>query len=199
MTGTGTPPGHPTLPLSVGLLSRRSISGAIVVGVIAVLYIAVLPWIGHIASGEQSFDAGEPYVVAGSVQITPQADWKLDPTSNELFTTLTKSGAALIITGAVADDRSAEEMAQTASEGLRADPENTWVIADPQTFVTDAGDHGVTVVGHTPSTANESWFIVTETQSITILATSPDGVWASVSSEMDAMVRSVVLVDGGAE
>ena len=155
MTPAESPPRHTLVPLSVGLLSRRSILGAVVVGAIAAFYIAVVPWVGHIASGEPSFTPGEPYVVAGSVQITPQAGWQLDPTSNELFTTLTKSGASLIITGAVAADRTAEEMAQTAADGLRADQNNTWVIAEPQTFVTDAGDHGVTVVAHTPKTANE--------------------------------------------
>lgn len=181
------------LPVSVGLLGRRSVVGAAVVLGVALLFILVLPLINHAVRGPNDFRPGEPYVVGGNVQITPAPGWQLDSTS-ELFTTLAKSGAVLVITGASPADATAVELLQPTIDGLNGDTTNTWVVGEPQTFVTDAGDHGASVTGHSTDTAQETWVIISGDMSATLVADSPDSVWATVSPELDAMAASVVIL-----
>ena len=183
------------LPISVGLLSRRSLIGGTIVLAVALFYILGVPALNDAVKGENDFTVGEPYVVGGSVQITPFEGWELDPSSNELFSTFTRAGAALVITGAVPLAQTPEEWAENTRKGLEADTENTWVVGDPQTFVTNVGDHGVSITAHSPTTAQEAWFITTDTMSVTLIGTSPDSTWTTVSPEMDAMVASVVILE----
>ena len=187
------------LPISVGLLSRRSLIGGTIVLVIALLYVLGVPALNGVLKGENDFTVGEPFVVGGTVQITPYEGWALDPSSSELFATFTRAGASLVITGAVELTQSPEDWAENARKGIEADTENTWVIGDPQTFVTDAGDHGVSVTAHNPNTAIESWYLTTDTMSVALVGNSPDSTWTTVSPEMDAMVASIVIVEGAGE
>lgn len=199
MSEQSTAVDRPPVPISVGLLSRRSLLGAIVVLGVSLFFIVVLPIINSAVKGENPFIPGQPYVVSGTVQITPQPGWELG-VSSDLLTTITKSGASFVVVGAAPADQTPEESIQGAIEGLQADQNNTWVIGDPQTFVTDAGDHGVKLTAHTTNDAQESWAISSGEVSTTVLATSPDSVWGSVVDELEAMASSVVFVtEGGGE
>lgn len=187
---------QPAVPISVGLLSRHSIVGGLVVGFIALFYILGVPLLNGVVEGDNPFKAGEPYVVRDSFQITPQPGWEI-VTENELLTTIGSSGAQLVLIPAVAADQTLEEAIQPSIDGLEADTTNTWVISEPTTFVTDAGDHGIKVVGHSPTQATETWVISNGEMTVTLLATSPDSVWNAISPKMDAIAASVVILAQG--
>ena len=188
-----------SVPISVGLLSRHSIVGGIVVGAIALFYILGVPFLNGMVEGDNPFKPGQPYVVADSYQITPQPGWGIVE-ENDLFTTIGSSGVSLLLVPAVPADQSLEEAIQISVDGLEADTNNTWVVSEPTTFVTNAGDHGISVVGHSATQVNETWVISNGEVTVTILGTSPDSVWKSTSPEMDAMVTSVaILGEGGGE
>lgn len=101
----------------------------------------------------------------------------------------------MVITGAAEPSQTPEEWAAATRAGFDADTANTWIVGDPQTFVTNAGDHGVSITAHNPNDAVESWYITTGTMSVVMSGTSPDSTWTTVSPEMDAMVASVVIVE----
>lgn len=183
-----------SLPITVGLLSRRSLTGGVVVLAVALFFVLGVPAVNNAVEGENPFEVGEPYVVAGSYQITPAQGWKLDSES-ELFTTIRKSGSSLILTGAVdVEGQTPEESIQLTVTAFENDQTDTWVIGEPQTFVTNAGDHGVKLVAHgSESGASESWVVSNGSRSITVIASSPESVWSSVSEDLDLMVSSIVF------
>jgi len=183
-----------SVPLSVGLLGRRSLLGATVVLGIALMYILALPALNHAIKGEGDFAPGEPHVVGGNLQITPAPGWDLDDSSG-LLTVLSKAGATFVPTPAVDNEQTAEELAQVGIDGLKADTSNTWVIGEPQTFVTDAGDHGVSVTAHTTDQTQMTWVILNGSRSATIISYSPDSAWPTLSPEMNEMAASVVFLD----
>ncbi len=117
--------------MSVGLVTRRSIVGAIIVLSVALTYTLVLPMISGATKGAGAFTPGEPYVVADIMQIAPAVGWALDPTSGELFTTFTKSGAAVLIVPPAPATQPADEAARVAVGGFANDTTTTWVIGDP--------------------------------------------------------------------
>lgn len=180
------------IPISVGLLSRRSLVGGILVLGVALLFIFGVPALDHLVRGPNDFRPGEPYVVGGSVQITPVEGWSLE--ESEFFTSFTKSGASFLITPAVPDEQTPEEQAELTRTAYENDTTATWVIGQPQTFVTDAGDHGVRLTAHSAQQASDSWFIASEGQSVTLIGTTPEGLWTSLGPEMDRMARSVVVL-----
>lgn len=188
--------GQRPLPITVGLLGKRSIFGAVLVLSLALFYAVALPAINSSIHGEGDFAPGEPFIVSGTVQITPAAGWELN-SSNELFTTLTKSGASLLLIGAVENDASLEEQADLAIAGFEADTQNTWIVGQPQTFTTNVGDHGISVTAHTGSDASDSFVIRHGALTTSLIATSPEGVWVSVTSDIEAMIASVVILEGG--
>lgn len=179
----------------VSLLSRRSIIGAVVVLAVALLYALGVPALNSLVKGENPFEPGEQYVVADSYRITPAEGWSLD-LSNDLFATFNKSGAQFIPTIAVEAERTPEETIQLLIDGLYNDPEETWVVGSPQTFVTDAGDHGMEVVALGPDRAQVIWVISNSMMSITAVGDAPAAVWDSVDDDMGAMVRSIAFGSG---
>lgn len=188
--------GQRPLPVTVGLLGKRSIVGAVVVLSVALFYAAALPAINSSIKGEGGFVPGEPFVVGGTVQVTPAAGWELEG-SNELFTTFTKSGATLVLIGAAENDASLQDQADLAIAGFEADTADTWVIGQPQTFTTNVGDHGISVTAHSTSTASESFVIRHDLVTTTAILSSPESVWVSVTGDVDTMINSIVFVEGG--
>lgn len=162
---------------------------------IALTFIIGLPALNHAARGENDFRPGEPYVINEALQIVPADGWQLE--TSEFFTTFKKNGASLIPTPPVEKERTGEEWAQWITETLEGDTTNTWVIGSPQTFVTNVGDHGVSVTAHSPTEVSISYYIYTEDLSVSLAGTSPDSAWASVADDMDAMAASVQIIEDG--
>lgn len=183
-----------SVPVSVRLLSRRSVVGGSVVLAVALFYILALPIIDNSVEGENPFRPGEPFVVADSYSIVPQPGWDLESEA-EIFTTLKKGESTLVLVAAVSQEQSPEEAIDLTVTAFENDETTTWVIGDPQTFVTNAGDHGVKLVAHSTNDASETWVIANGEMSTTLVATTPDNVWASVADELDAIASSVVILD----
>lgn len=183
------------VPISVSLLSRRSVTGAIVVLAVALFYTLGVPALNGLVKGENPFEPGEPYVVAGSYRITPAEGWGLN-ISNDLFTAIEKSGAQLVLTIAVEAEQTPDEIIQSTIDALTNDPEQTWVVGSPRDFATDVGDQGLEVVANGSDSARLAWVVSNSGMSITAVGDVPGAVWGSVNDEMEAMVRSIVFETG---
>ncbi len=186
----------PKVPISVGLLSRRSITGAIVVGLVALFFIVAVPALVPVFN-EDAFRPGRPFVTAGGIQITPAAGWSLGG-DDVLFTSLERAGASLVFTPAVDAEGTAEEYAQKGIEGLKM--ADGWVVGEIETYVTTAGDHGVHYVGHDPATVAENWIIDNDAGlRATVILSAPESVWASMQDDVEAMMQSLVILGLGVD
>lgn len=163
---------------------------------IALFYILAVPYLNTLVKGDNPFEAGQPYVMFDAYQITPQEGWEVEV--SELFVTLTKSGASMVFPGPLPPDETPEDAMQKAIDGLKADTTTTWVVGDPTTFATTAGDHGVEAVAHSDTQAWQSWIITNGESNIQVLSLSPDSIWGAIKDEMEAMMTSVVYLDGEA-
>lgn len=198
MSSDGAVSNPSATPVAVGLLSRRSIVGGSIVLAVAAFYLLALPIIDNSVGGESPFRPGDPFVIADSYTIVPEPGWDLEA-AGDLFTTLKKGESALILIGAAPQDQSPEEAIGVQITAFENDETTTWVIGEPQTFVTNAGDHGVKLVAHSPKQASETWIIANGELSTTLVATTPDSVWNSVAEGLDAMAGSVVFLDQGTQ
>ena len=194
MTADSTSEGKKA-PISIGLLSRHSLLGGAVVLGVALFYLVGVPFINGLVKGENPFEVGQPYEVFDSYEITPQEGWQLE--ANDLFVTLTKAGASLVFTRPAPADQTPEEAIETARQTFQADTSGTWQVGEATAFVTDAGDQGVTISGHAAEKASQTWVTTDGTSNVTVLASSPSSVWASVTDEMEAMVKSIVFLSDG--
>ena len=193
---------HPTpstpsvdVPLSVGLLSRNSLMGGAVVLLGALFFLIGLPWLATVLDANP-FEAGQPYTVAESYQITPAPGWSINSES-ELFTTIGKSNAQLILTPAVDSEQTPQESIDLTITALENDATSSWVISEPQTFVTNNGDHGLKLIAHSETLASETWVITSGDQQITIIAQVPDAIWPNLTEELEEMVATVSPLQAG--
>lgn len=192
----GAPTAPPKVPISVGLLSRRSITGAVVVALVALFFIVAVPAMVPVFN-EDVFRPGRPFVTAGGIQITPAAGWSLGG-DDVLFTSFERAGASLVFTPAVEAEGSPEEVAQTGVEGLKM--ADGWVVGEIETYVTAAGDHGVHYVGHDPATVAENWIVDNDAGlRATVILSAPESVWASMQDDLEAMIQSIVIVGLGGD
>lgn len=191
---TGAQSAPPKVPISVGLLSRRSITGGLVVGLIALIFIVAVPALVPVFNTD-AFSPGRPFVTAGGIQVTPAPGWSLGG-DGVLFTTFERAGASLVFTPAVEAEGTAEELAQRGIDGLEMT--DGWVVGDFETFVSDAGDHGIHYAAHDPTTVAQNWVIDSaDGLRATVILSAPEGVWASMVDDVDAMIRSIVIVGLG--
>lgn len=180
----------------VALLSKRSLLGAAALSIGAIFYLVGLPLANNLVEGDHPFKAGQPYVVGDAYQVTPEPGWDLVQ-ENEFITSISKSGATLILWPALPADEPVEDSINLTITALESDSKETWVVGTPQTFVTNAGDHGLRLVSHSETEVEEDWAITNGSLNIDLTATSPDSVWDSISADLDAMVASLVIL--GAE
>lgn len=183
-----------TVPLSVALLNRRSVSGAIVVTLCALFFIVVLPAIDDLVEGSD-LSVGVPLAVGESLEVTSTQGWVLKSTSGAKSTTLTNSGAQLVITPAAEVSDSVPTQIQRIGDALADDPDNSWVVAEPTTFTTKAGDSGAAVTGQSKESATQIWVVSNGTVQTTLVLTAPVSVWEKVTQGATDIVDSVKFIE----
>lgn len=196
MSETTTAPRSQSPAVSAGLLSRRSIVGAVVVLGIALFYAFLLPAISETTGQGKGFVAADPYLVGGNVQITVADGWSRDPSSNEFFMAIVDGSARLVIGTATTTTQTALEAAKLTAQGLANDEVTRWEIGDPQEFTTETGDSAVTFIAVSDEITQQVWVIDGGELSTTLVATAPNAVWPSVSGIIEEIVRSVRFVTG---
>lgn len=174
------------------LLDSRSLWGAVWVLVVALFFAAGLPILADVAR-QSGLDAGQPYRI-GDATILPVEGWSLSENSNEFFTVLEKSGASMTLIAPVESEMDAAMAIGNTVTALENDATTSWVIEDPATFTTDAGDPGQSVIARSPTDVSSSWVVDFDGGvQMSMIGQSPDNVWTEVGPEMEAMARSVVL------
>ncbi|WP_296665434.1 hypothetical protein [Demequina sp.] len=172
-------------------------AATIAVAAILLAFTVLLPMLGNNSSGPK-LEAGAPFNVQDTMTFVPADGWALTSEDGSLFTIFSKGGASLIVLPAVDSTDTLEASAQTAIDGLAADPATTWVLGDPQEFTTDAGVPGIVVVGHSENDFSAFYVISNGTRSVTLDATGPDSTFSTISGELDQMAASVVILEGTA-
>jgi hypothetical protein len=178
------------VPLSIALLNRRSVGGAIVVALCALFFIVVLPAVED-AIEEDGLSVGVPLAVGENLTVTPSEEWVLSDASDTDFTTLTNGGAQMIITPAVEVDAPVAAQIQDSADALADDPDNSWVVAEPTTFTTTAGDAGASVTAQSKESVTQVWIVSDGTMETTLLLTSPVAVWDGIADSAAQIAASV--------
>ncbi|WP_061963083.1 hypothetical protein [Demequina aurantiaca] len=183
-------PRRSAMPLSVALLNKQSIGGAAAILLCALFFILVLPAISDHVKGED-LTVGVPLAVGENLQVTPPPGWVLSNTAEGGMTSLTNSGAQLVITSAAPATESVATRIQTLADALADDPNNSWVVTPPSTFTTTAGDSGATVTAQSKDAATQVWVVSDGNLQTTLVLTSPLSVWDGISDSANAIAASV--------
>lgn len=187
-------PTNNPVPLSVALLNRRSLGGAVVVMVCALFFILALPALGEMVA-QDDIEVGSPLQVGEELTVTPGSGWALSPHSTDSYTALTNSGAQLIITPAKPLTEPVSDQIQATADALANDPDKSWVVAKPTTINTAAGDSGATVTAQSKEATTQTWIIVHGRRQVTFVLVAPLAVWEKVTATATAIVESARFVE----
>ncbi|WP_062467302.1 hypothetical protein [Demequina maris] len=177
-------------PLSVRLIGRGSLAGAIVIVAVAMIYAVVLPAVADVLSAPpppQVIDIG-----AGAT-VTTSADWSVS-VSHPGVTTLTQDGATLAITTPHASDLHPAQSIATVTEQwvAQAQEDGQGIVApQPRAFTTTAGDDAATVTLQEPLQTRQAWAVSDGSQQVLILLTAPPAAWESTNASAQSLVRSL--------
>ena len=183
-------PGAAQTSLSERLVTAPSWPGALLVMVLALLLIVGLPQLASLVHGG-GYPVGEPFEAAPGLQVTVEEGWEYDDSSG-LFYTFSRGGASLILVPAVAADGSLDDAIQPSISGLEG---ANYVVTEPQSFTTAAGDAGIVVSGHTDADAQASWIIEHDGGRATFFLSGPQASFPEVYDAADAIVQSAVILE----
>lgn len=180
---------HSAVPLSVALLNRRSVGGAVGILLSALFFILVVPAINDALQAE-GLTVGVPLAVGEDLQVIPPPGWVLSDTEGD-FTALTNSGAQIVITPAKAATQSVSAHIEAQATALADDPDNSWVVTSPTTFTTAAGDSGATVTAQSKDSGTQVWVIANGDLQTTLVLTAPVAVWDATIDGANQVASSV--------
>lgn len=178
------------VPLSVALLNRRSLGGAAVVLLSALFFILVIPALDDLIEHTE-LEVGTPLAVGENLLMTPAQGWALSPDSTQAQTILTNSGTQIVVTPAQPLSQPVADQIQDASDALANDPDKSWVVTEPTTFTTLAGDPGATVTAQSKETSTQSWIVTHDGSQATVVLVAPVAVWDAVSEGATDIVESL--------
>lgn len=181
--------GH-AIPLSIALLNRRSVGGAVAVMLTALFFILVLPALSEMVA-QDDLEVGAPVAIGQELIVTPEPDWALSDHTTTTFTVLTNSGAQLIITPASKFTVPVANQIKKAADAIANDPDKSWVVAPATTFATTAGDPGATVTAQSKETSTQTWIVAHDGLQATFVLVAPLAVWDKVNASATAIVESV--------
>lgn len=174
---------------------RQQTLGALAALAVAIFYAFALPALSNVSDGDSGFTAGEPFAAVDGVTIVPAAEWSITG-QGAFLSTMSRGPATLAIVAAAPITEDSSQTLDNIVSGLESDSERQWVIGDPESGSTDAGDDFVTVVAHAFDEVSQVWVIDNGSVTTTVVATVPDGLWIQYESDIDGMVLSVRFVDG---
>lgn len=180
----------PARSLAERLVPAPSWPGALLVLALSLGLILGLPALATTMHGG-GYPADEPFEAAPGLQVTVAEGWEYDDSSG-IFYTFTRAGATLVLVPAVGSDQSVEEALQVSTDALE---QSSYLVTDPQTFTTDAGDSGMVVSGHSDTEASATWIIEHDGGQATFLLTGPDSTFSETYEAADALVQTAVVLE----
>ncbi|WP_062205409.1 hypothetical protein [Demequina salsinemoris] len=176
------------VPLSIRLIGSTGIRSAIIVALIAVLYLVGLPLLDVVLRAP-AVDAGR-IVAAQGTSVVPPEDWAYDADS-DTFHVFTQAGATLIVTPVIEVSGTLEEAMQPTRDQLEGDAEGQWVVSEPQEFETIAGDPAILLSAQNATDAQLVWIVQHDDQQVSVVMTSPATSLETVFGSAQALVESL--------
>jgi hypothetical protein len=156
----------------------------------ALFFILVIPALDDLIEHTE-LEVGTPLAVGENLLMTPAQGWALSPDSTQAQTILTNSGTQIVVTPAQPLSQPVADQIQDASDALANDPDKSWVVTEPTTFTTLAGDPGATVTAQSKETSTQSWIVTHDGSQATVVLVAPVAVWDAVSEGATDIVESL--------
>ncbi len=181
------------IPLSIRLVGRSGVPGAIVVGLIALVYLVGIPALDAALRGP-TVDAAR-VTFANGISVVPPEGWAYDADS-ETFQVFTQAGATIIVAPPLTATGTLEEAVEPTQEQLASDSEGQWVVSDPQYFTTRAGDPAVLLAAQNATDAQLLWIIEHDGRHVRVTMNAPSASLESAFSSAQALVESMRIPSG---
>ncbi|WP_062519499.1 hypothetical protein [Demequina silvatica] len=189
-SAAGADPSGQAQPLSVRLIGRGSLAGALVILAVALVYAVALPAVAR----EMSAPAPPRVVDIGAgATVTTSEDWSVSA-SHPGITTLTQAGATLSITAPHASALHPAQAIETVTDQwvAQAQEQGQGIVApQPRAFTTDAGDDAATVTLQEPLQTRQAWVVSNGAEQVLVLLTAPPAAWESTNASAQSIVRSL--------
>lgn len=182
------------LPLSIRLIGRSSVPGALLVLAIAAVFIGIVPLAAKLQLNA-SQATGDVIPVGNAIELTVANDWSVESQDGRA-TVLASGSSRLVIVPAYRDSRSVTQVVTAEISTVDADGTGSWVVGEPTTFETDRGDEGATVSASSETNATQVWAVSHEgLTTVAVLSTTIES-WTSAQPLVQDMVDSIEFADG---
>lgn len=175
------------------LTDTRSVVGAAAILLGVLFFLLVPPFVDDRTSyseltpdGRIAVDEYFSFQIAGGWEISERS---------EIFLIIAKGGAQAVVPGSVEADPSiaVDAYAQTLADALSNDTTTSWRVSPVQPFTTDAGDEGVTYVGHSPDQATAVWIVQANGRQVDLTVIFPETSFDTLYGDAEAMARSIEI------
>ncbi|MDN4472223.1 hypothetical protein [Demequina zhanjiangensis] len=183
------------IPLAIRLVGRNGVAGAVIVGLIALVYLVGIPALDAALRGP-AIDASRVTSSSG-ISVVPPEGWAYDPDS-ETFQVFTQAGATIIVAPALPSDGTLEEAVAPTQEQLASDEGGQWVVSEPQYFTTRAGDRAVLLAAQNPTDAQLLWIVEHEGWHVRVVMNAPAASLETAFGSAQELVESMRIQPGGA-
>ncbi|MFN3865472.1 MAG: hypothetical protein ACK4MD_02015 [Demequina sp.] len=179
------------LPLSIRLIGRSSVPGALLVLAIAAVFIGVVPLAAKIQLNSAQA-SGEIIAVGNAIGLTVANDWGVQSQDGRA-TVLSSGSSHLVIAPAYEEQRSPAQVVAAEVSRLEGDESGAWVVGEPGPFVTAQGDGGATVAASSETAATQVWAVAHDgLTTVAVLSTTIES-WSSAQPRAQEMVDSIVF------
>lgn len=179
------------LPLSIRLIGRSSVPGAVLVVVIALLFVGAVPLAAKLQLNAAQA-SGDVIPIGNLVTLTVANDWTIESQDGRA-TVLSSGSSQVVIVPAYRESRPAEQVARAELSTLGDSGNASWVVGEPTAFTTDDGDRGVTLAASSETSAVQVWVVTHDGYATMAVLTSTIESWASAAPRVQEMVDSVAF------
>ncbi|WP_062137476.1 hypothetical protein [Demequina aestuarii] len=182
------------LPLSIRLIGRSSVPGALLVLAVAAVFIGIVPLAAKLQLNA-SQATGDVIQVGNAFELTVANDWSVESQDGRA-TVLASGSSRLVIVPAYEDSRSVTQVVAAEISSVDADGTGSWVVGEPTTFETDLGDQGATVSASSETSATQVWAVSRDgLTTVAVLSTTIES-WTSAQPLVQDMIDSIEFSAG---
>ncbi len=187
------------LPLSIKMIGRSSVPGAILVLAIALVFVGVIPLAAKLQLNAAQA-SGDEIPVGNYVQITVANDWAIESQDGRA-TVLSSGSSHLVIVPAYPETRTAGNVALAEVSARAEAGSGSWVVGELTSFRTEDGLPGATMAASSETAATQVWAVAHDGFMTVAVLNSTIESWNTAQARAQEMVGSIVFADidaGGA-
>jgi hypothetical protein len=184
----------PRLPLSLRIIGRSSVPGAIVVLAVAFAFVVLVPTLADAVAG--SDEGGDDTVAAGgTLELTLADGWSVESQAAGV-TTLVSGSATLTVTASVSGPGTADALLIDEIDRIASDPTANWVISDPLPYESPSGV-GETFTAASETLSTQTWVVDNGSLDTVSTLLAPLETWATALPGAEQIVNSMVVTPAG--